>query len=367
MGQGQTLSLTFTPTDTKDYTTATATATINVVQAMPSITWANPADIAFGTLLGQTQLDASASVAGSYTYSPPAGTLLESGQGQVLSVSFTPTDTTDYTNATATATINVLPPSPKVMPVLTWANPAPIVYGTPLSATQLDATATFEGITVPGIFNYGSPAGTALNAGMNQSLTVSFTPTDATDFTTATATAFINVSPALLTITASAETKVYGTADPALAYSASGFQFSDTAGSVLTGALARAQAGTLAGEQAGGYAISQGTLAADSNYKISFTGNTLTITAAPLAVAANPRTKVYGTADPALTDTPAGLVDQTVEGVTIDDTAASVLSGSLSRAQLGTLAGEHVGDYAISQGTLAADNNYMMTFTEAPR
>ncbi len=240
VGQGQTLSLTFTPTDTTDYTTATATATINVDQAMPSITWANPADIAFGTLLGPTQLDASASVDGSYTYSPPQGTLLESGQGQVLSVSFTPTDTTDYTTASATATINVLPPSPKVMPLLTWANPAPFVYGTPLSATQLDATATFEGITVPGTFNYGFPVGTALNAGMNQSLTLSFTPTDATDFTTATTTAFINVSPAPLTITAKPETKVYGTADPALAYSASGFQFSDTAGSVLTGALARA-------------------------------------------------------------------------------------------------------------------------------
>ncbi len=365
VGQGQILSLTFTPTDSTDYTTATATATINVDQAMPSITWANPADITFGTLLGPTQLDASASVAGSYTYSPPIGTLLESGQDQVLSVSFTPTDTTDYTTATATATINVLPPNPKMMPVLNWANPAPIVYGTPLSTTQLDATATYKGIAVSGTFNYGSPANTMLNAGMNQSLPVSFTPTDATDFTTATATAFITVSPAPLTITAKPETKVYGTADPALAYSASGFQSSDTAGSVLTGALARAEAGTLAGEQAGGYAISLGTLAADSNYTISFTGSTLTITPAALSVTANPETKVYGTADPALTDTPAGLVDQTADGVTIDDTAASVLIGSPSRAKFGTLAGEQVGDYAINQGTLAADNDYTMTFTGA--
>ena len=94
---------------------------------------------------------------------------------------------------------------------------------------------------------------------------------------------------------------------------------------------ARAQAGTLAGEQAGGYAISQGTLAADSNYTISFTGNTLTITPAPLTVTANPQTKVYGTDDPALTDTATGFVDTTVDGVTIDDTAATALSGQLAR------------------------------------
>ena len=44
--------------------------------------------------------------------------------------------------------------------------------------------------------------------------------------------------------------------------------------------------------------------------------------------------------------------------MTIDDTAASVLTGALARAQSGTLAGEQVGGYAITQGTLAADSNY---------
>ena len=48
------------------------------------------------------------------------------------------------------------------------------------------------------------------------------------------------------------------------------------------------------------YAISQGTLAANSNYTISFTGSTLTITPATLTVTANPQTKVYGQTDPAL-------------------------------------------------------------------
>ena len=170
--------------------------------------------------------------------------------------------------------------------------------------------------------------------------TITYAYTSDGTFASASTTSTLTVNPATLTITADPETKVYGTADPVLAYTASGFQFHDTAGSVLTGALARAQAGTLAGEQAGGYAISQGTLAADSNYTITFTGSTLTITPATLTVTANPQTKVYGTADPALTDTATGLVDTTVDGVTIDDTAATVLTGAAGPAQSGTLAGE---------------------------
>ena len=96
----QTLSVTFTPTDTTDYTTATKSVTINVDQATPTITWANPADITYGTALSTTQLDATASVPGTFAYTPASGTVLHAGNGQTLSVTFTPTDTADYTTAT---------------------------------------------------------------------------------------------------------------------------------------------------------------------------------------------------------------------------------------------------------------------------
>ena len=99
----------------------------------------------------------------------------------------------------------------------------------------------------------------------------------------------VTITPATLTVTAGAQTKVYGQADPALTYVATGFQFTDTEASVLTGALARA-----GGEHAASYAISQGTLAANSDYTISFTGNSLTITPASLAVDGRAQTKVYG-------------------------------------------------------------------------
>ncbi len=115
---------------------------------------------------------------------------------------------------------------------------------------------------------------------------------------------------------------------------------------------ARTEAGTPVGEQAGGYAITQGTLAADSNYTITFTVNTLTITPASLTVSANPQTKVYGTNDPPLA--------YTASGFQFSDTQATVLTGQLARAAGETVSGS---PYAIGQGTLAADSNYTIHFT----
>ncbi len=202
-GDNQTLSVTFTPTDNIDYTIATAMTTISVNPATPIITWASPAPITYGTPLGPAQLDATALVAGSFAYSPAAGTVLNAGDNQTLSVTFTPTDNVDYTIATAMTTISVNPATP----IITWASPAPITYGTPLGPAQLDATAS-----VAGSFAYSPAAGTVLNAGDNQTLSVTFTPTDNVDYTIATAMTTISVNPATPIITwASPAPITYGT------------------------------------------------------------------------------------------------------------------------------------------------------------
>ena len=49
---------------------------------------------------------------GTFVYTPAAGTVLAAGNDQTLSVAFTPSDTIDYTTASAMATINVMPPTP---------------------------------------------------------------------------------------------------------------------------------------------------------------------------------------------------------------------------------------------------------------
>ena len=74
----------------------------------PVITWNNPADITYGTALSSTQLNATANTPGTFTYSPAAGTVLNAGSGQTLSVNFTPTDTAHFASASKNVTINVL-------------------------------------------------------------------------------------------------------------------------------------------------------------------------------------------------------------------------------------------------------------------
>jgi hypothetical protein len=78
-----------------------------------TLSWATPADITYGTALSSAQLDATASaggqtVAGSFSYQPGAGTVLAAGDGQTLSVSFTPDDPAAFKTASATVQLTVL-------------------------------------------------------------------------------------------------------------------------------------------------------------------------------------------------------------------------------------------------------------------
>ena len=163
--------------------TLVRTVFLQVNSLAPTINWATPAAITYGTPLSGTQLNASSTVAGSFTYSPAAGTVLTAGQ-QTLTAAFTPTATTDYTTATASVTLTVN----KATPAITWATPAAITYGTTLSATQLNASSL-----VAGSFTYSPAAGTLLNAGA-QTLTVNFAPVDSTDYATASASVSIIVN-----------------------------------------------------------------------------------------------------------------------------------------------------------------------------
>ena len=155
----------------------------------PVITWNTPAPVPAGTALGTAQLDASASVVGKFIYSPAAGTVLSAGS-QNLSVAFTPTDTANYNNASARVTLTVTTAA-KTTPTITWNTPAAITYGTSLSATQLDATAS-----VPGKFVYRPASGTAESTVGNVTLSATFTPTDTADYNTAAASVVLNVASA---------------------------------------------------------------------------------------------------------------------------------------------------------------------------
>jgi hypothetical protein len=78
-------------------------------KATPVISWRKPADIGLGRPLSNEQLNATANVPGTLAYTPPAGTVLQVGNEQALSVTFTPYDTTRYSGASQGTAINVVP------------------------------------------------------------------------------------------------------------------------------------------------------------------------------------------------------------------------------------------------------------------
>ncbi len=195
------LSVNFTPTDTVNYTSASGSVEIVVNKATPVITWAAPAAITYGTTLSAAQLNAAADVEGSFAYTPAADTKLNAGTHQ-LSVNFTPTDTVNYTSASGSVELVVN----KAVPVITWAAPAAITYGTTLSAAQLNAAADVEGS-----FAYTPAADTKLNAGTH-TLSVNFTPTDTANYTSASGSVELVVNKAVPVITwATPAAITYGT------------------------------------------------------------------------------------------------------------------------------------------------------------
>lgn len=161
---------------------------VNHAQAVASnLTWTTPAAIVYGTTLSGAQLNAMAvdangvAIPGTFAYAPAAGTVLDAG-ARTLSVTFTPTDLLSFLPATTMVTLTVTPAAP----VLTWATPASIAYGVALSATQLNATVTgVANATLPGTYTYNPVSGTVLSPG-TQTLSVSFVPTNAVDYTNTT-------------------------------------------------------------------------------------------------------------------------------------------------------------------------------------
>jgi hypothetical protein len=285
-----------------NYNGSTSSAvTETVLKATPGVTVScSPNPTTFGssttTCTGQTSADATGLM--SLTYNGTAwgsgdvnssGAFSVSGLGGSPAGSYTiaATYAGDSNNnggsGNTTYTIN------KATPTVTWATPAAITYGTALSVTQLNATAS-----TLGTFAYIPAAGTVLTAGTH-TLSVTFTPTDTTDYTTASATVNLTVTKAILAVTANDASKVYGTANPAFTPIYSGFVNGDTS-AVLTGSPSLTTTATAA-SPVGSYTITAaaGTLSA-VNYSFTFVNGTLTITKATsvLSVTSSLNPSVFG-------------------------------------------------------------------------
>ncbi|MCC6414443.1 MAG: immunoglobulin domain-containing protein, partial [Opitutaceae bacterium] len=238
------------------------TDTFVIQKAVPQFIWDDPAAITYGTALSATELNASADVPGAFTYTPPIGTVLNAGTHSLVAA-FAPTDQVNYHSAStareltvnkalATVTLGSLtttyngaaqpvtattapdglnlvftyngnPTAPanagsyaveatvveqnyygsasgtlvinKATPQITWAQPIAITYGAALGVGELNAAAD-----VAGAFVYDPAGGTVLNAGTH-TLTATFTPADAANYTGASAQRSLTVNKAVATVT----------------------------------------------------------------------------------------------------------------------------------------------------------------------
>ncbi|MFG1431392.1 GLUG motif-containing protein, partial [Xanthobacter sp. V2C-4] len=144
-----------------------------------------------------------------------------------------------------------------------------------------------------GTLAYGGTAQGAVNVG-SYSITVS--GLTSANYSIAYAPGALTISPAALTVTANAQTMHYGNAVPTPTYGiTSGALYG---GDTLTGALATPASST---SGVGTYAITQGTLAASSNYALTYVGANVTVTPRPITVTADAKSMIYGDAVPALT------------------------------------------------------------------
>ena len=238
-----------------------------------------------------------------------------------------------------------------------------IITNTPLVITANNAFKTYDGtgyiggngVTYAGFVNgetntaligslsYGGLAQGATNAG-----TYNITPGgySSTNYLISYVDGTLTINPLAVTVTADSQTKVYGSADPALTYTNSPAL---VAGDSFTGALGR-----VAGEAVGSYAINQGGLALSANYSLTFVGTNLTITAAPLVVTANSTNKVYGQ-----TLVFAGT-EFTTSGLQFSDSVTSVILNSAGATNTAT-----VGSYDIVPGSAAGSGlaNYTIGYS----
>jgi gliding motility-associated-like protein len=146
-----------------------------------------------------------------------------------------------------------------------------------------------------------------------------------------------------LTITAADKQKVYGEANPTLTFTYSGLVNEDiglsTEPSIATTATTNSNVGTYPITLNGGE---------DSNYTITLVNGTLTVGKKDLTITAADKQKVYGEANPTLTFTYSGLVNEDI-GLSTEPSIATT-----------AMANSNVGTYPITLNG-GEDSNYTIT------
>ncbi|MDA7676560.1 cohesin domain-containing protein, partial [bacterium] len=175
-------------------------------------------------------------------------------------------------------------------PIIDWAKPEAITYGTAISAAQLNPSTE-----VAGSFAFETVAGTILGAGQ-YTLKATFTPDDADSWIPVALEVPLVVNRAKLTIKAQSVERVFGEDNPNFVLSLDGF-VNGEGPSDLTGTVVATTEGTK-DSTPGSYAITTSGVSSD-NYDIEFlsgdAGGVLTITKGHALLSwAKPATVIYG-------------------------------------------------------------------------
>jgi hypothetical protein len=195
-------------------------------------------------------------------------------------------------------------------------------------------------------------------------------PAYSSNYTISYVSAPLTIVPAVLTVTATSQSDVYGGVDPDncghperhLAYTITGFAYNQNQYQVLNGSPTETTTAT-AKSNVGTYpiTITQGSLSLNRNYSSDYTlvfvNGTLTVTPANLYVVANSYSRQINQPNPAFS--------YTINGFVNGDTQTSSTTGSPACCSSTATIGSPAGIYPISiaVGSLAAKNgNYTLNF-----
>jgi hypothetical protein len=200
--------------------------------------------------------------------------------------------------------------------------------------------------------SYTTAAFTDKNVGNGKVVNVigiSVIGTDAGNYlANSTATANAAITPAILTGTAGNQTRLYGSANPGFTVNYTGFVSGENP-SLVTGTLSFSTTADI-NSPVGSYPITPSGQSAP-NYTVQYASGTLSVTPAPLSVAANNATRSYGMPNPQFTVTFSGFVN---------GENGSVLGGTLTLTTTAQ-ANSMPGDYPIVPGGVSSAN-YSIAF-----
>lgn len=243
-----------------------ATATFTIAKATPVVTWSNPPAITYGTALSAAQLNATASVPGSFVYAPAAGAVPGAGT-HALATTFTPADTSNYNPASKGVSLTVN----KAL-LTARADDKSRGYG----AANPGLTVSYSGfVNGDGPANIVAPmASTSATATSPVAIyDITVTGGSAANYALNLRGGTLTVTPATLLARADDKTKVFGTDNPPLTITYSGFMNGDGPSSITPPSLTTTAAQK---SDVGAYGILLSGGAA-TNYALGLANGTLTV------------------------------------------------------------------------------------------